>query len=109
METSFISFEDFAKVDLRVGQVVEAETVPKSKKLLKLAVKFGEVQKTVMAGISESFTPENIVGESFLFVVNIEPRKVMGILSEAMILACVDNNQQLLLCKMPGASGAKVG
>lgn len=82
----FITFDDFLKVDVRVGEIVKAEPVPKSEKLLKLEVYFGELgTRTVMAGIAKHYA--NPVGLRALFVVNLAPRKMMGVESHGMILA----------------------
>ena len=81
-----ITFEDFLKVDLRVGTVVAAEQVKKSQKLLKVEVDIGE-KRTVVAGIKESYTPEELVGQQVVVVANLKPAKLMGIESNGMMLA----------------------
>ena len=85
-----ISIEDFARVDLRVATVVHAEAVPRAKKLLKLEVDIGE-KRTIVAGISGPYTPEALVGKQVVVVANLKPAKLMGILSNGMLLAAVDN------------------
>lgn len=81
-----ISFDDFLKVDVRVGEIVKAEPVPKSNKLLKLEVNFGVLgTRTIMAGIAGHYA--NPVGLRALFVVNLAPRKMMGVESHGMVLA----------------------
>jgi len=81
-----ITFDDFLKVDVRVGEIVKAESVPKSDKLLKLEVYFGELgTRTIMAGIAKCYA--NPVGQRALFVVNLAPRKMMGVESHGMVLA----------------------
>jgi len=84
-----IKFEDFTKVDIRVGEVVQAEPVPKSSKLLKLKVDFGPGlgERTVCAGIAQEVSAAHVLGRRYLFVVNLEPRLMMGIESHGMILA----------------------
>lgn len=83
-----IAFEDFLKVDIRVGRIDSAERVPKSDKLLKLQVDFGELGKRqILAGIGKTYSPEAIVGQVAPFVVNLHPRKMMGLESHGMILA----------------------
>lgn len=83
-----ITFDDFMKVDIRCGFITAAERVPKSDKLLKLKVNFGPLgERQVLAGIGKSFQPEAIVGLSAAFVVNLAPRKMMGLESHGMILA----------------------
>ena len=81
-----ISFEDFQKLDIRVGTVLEAEKVPKTKKLLKLKVDTGIDQRTVVSGIAEFFKPKEIVGKKVSILVNLAPKKLKGIESQGMIL-----------------------
>lgn len=84
-----IKFEDFEKLDIRVGTITKAEEVPKSKKLLLLSVFFGaEIgERTILSGIKDSYSPDNMVGLSVMAIVNLEPRKMMGIESHGMLLA----------------------
>lgn len=84
-----ISLEEFAKVDLRVATVVRAEKIPRAKKLLKLEVDIG-VRKTIVAGIAEGYAPEDLVGKQIVFVANLKPAKLMGIVSEGMMVAAVN-------------------
>jgi len=86
-----IAFDDFVKVDIRVALVKAAEAVPKSNKLLKLILDLGPLgERTVVAGIAEHYEPDSLVGQKVLIVVNLQPRKVMGIESQGMILAAVE-------------------
>lgn len=84
-----LPYEDFAKLDIRVGEIRTAEAVPKSKKLLKMIVNFGpEIgDRQVVAGIAESYDPNCIIGLRVVAVLNIAPRQMMGLTSEAMLLA----------------------
>jgi methionyl-tRNA synthetase len=82
-----ISIDDFMKVELRTARVLEAEAVPKSKKLLKLRVDVGTEQRTVLAGIAEAYQPEQLVGKTIAIVFNLKPAKLMGIESNGMVLA----------------------
>lgn len=83
-----INFEDFAKVELRVGTVLEAEEVEGSEKLIKQIVDFGESgKKQILSGIKQWYKPSQLVGKQFVYVFNLEPRKMMGLDSEGMILA----------------------
>ena len=84
-----ISFDEFGKLDLRVATVLKAAPVPKSKKLLKLEVDMGEI-RTIVAGISQSYTPDEIVGRQVIIVANLKPAKLMGVASNGMVLAAVD-------------------
>jgi len=82
-----IGIDDFLKVDLRIGEVVAAEKVEKSKKLMKMTVRFGEEVRTIVGGIAVAYAPDQLVGKKFAFVHNLAPAKLMGIESNGMILA----------------------
>ncbi len=86
-EDTRITIDDFMKVELRVGKILEAEAVPKSKKLVKLLVDAGTEKRTILAGIAEAYQPEQLVGRTVAFVANLKPAKLMGIESNGMILA----------------------
>jgi methionyl-tRNA synthetase len=90
-----IQYDDFAKIDIRVATILEAEQVPKSKKLLKLKVDIGSEQRTVLSGISEHFKPEDVVGRQVLYLANLAPRKMMGMESQGMILMAEDKDGTL--------------
>jgi methionyl-tRNA synthetase len=92
-----VSFDEFAKMDVRIGTVVTAERVEKSKKLLKLQVDTGIDKRTVMSGIAEHFSPEDIVGKQVTILVNLAPRKIMGVESQGMILMAADKDGKLRL------------
>jgi methionyl-tRNA synthetase len=81
-----IEFDDFSKLDIRVGTILEAVKVPKTKKLLQLKVDVGMDVRTIVSGIAESFKPDDIVGQKVTVVVNLAPRKLRGIESQGMIL-----------------------
>ncbi len=81
-----VTFEDFSKLDLRIGEVLTAERVPKSDKLLKLTVDIGIEKRTIMAGIAQHADPEELPGKKVTVVANLKPRKMMGVPSEGMIL-----------------------
>jgi methionyl-tRNA synthetase len=83
----FISYDDFMKTELRVAKVLEAEAVPKSKKLIKLKVDVGTDQRTILAGIAEAYKPEELVGRTIVIVANLKPRPMMGMESQGMVLA----------------------
>ena len=107
----YITFDDFLKMDLRIGQIIEAEKLPKSKKLLKLKVDLGEeTPRTIMAGISQHYLPEEIIGKQVLVLANLKPRKIMGIESQGMLLLSEDENGKLIFTipeqKVP--NGAKL-
>jgi methionyl-tRNA synthetase len=90
-----IEFDDFAKMDIRIGEIVAAEKMEKSKKLLKLTVKDGIKERTILSGIAEHFNPEEVVGKQVSFLANLAPRKMMGIESEGMILMAEDADGSL--------------
>ncbi len=90
-----IEFEDFMKMDIRTGTILEAEKVPKTKKLLKLKVDTGIDKRTVVSGIAEYYEPENIIGRKVSILVNLAPRKLKGIESQGMILMAEDKDGRL--------------
>nr|WP_274704127.1 methionine--tRNA ligase [Polaribacter marinus] len=81
-----IEFDDFTKLDIRIGTILEAEKVAKTKKLLKLKVDVGIDTRTIVSGIAESFNPEDIIGQQVSVLVNLAPRKIRGVESQGMIL-----------------------
>lgn len=93
-----INFEDFKKVDLRVAEIISAEKVEKSEKLMKLEISLGEESKrTVLAGISEFYKKEDLVGKKVVIVANLEPKPMMGMESQGMILAAVENGKPVII------------
>jgi len=86
-----ITLEEFNKIDLRVATIIHAETLPRAKKLLKLEVDMGE-RRTIVAGISETYSPEDLEGKQVVVVANLKPAKLMGILSNGMLLAAVEKD-----------------
>jgi methionyl-tRNA synthetase len=86
--TSFIEIDDFAKVDLRVGQVLSAERIPKADKLLLMKVDLGEEQpRQILAGIAQYYEPEKLIGRKVVIVANLKPRKLRGLESQGMVVA----------------------
>ncbi len=92
-----IQFDDFAKLDLRVGTILQAEKVEKADKLLKLLVDIGTEQRTVVSGIAMHFKPEDIIGKQVTLVANLAPRKMRGIESQGMILMAEDNGKLIFV------------
>lgn len=90
-----ITFDDFSKMDIRVGTILEAERVPKTDKLLKLKIDTGIDQRTVVSGIAGFYDPEKIVGQQVSILVNLAPRKIKGIESQGMILMAENNKGEL--------------
>ncbi len=94
-DDKYISIDDFAKVEIRVGTILSAEVVEKSDKLFKLSVDFGEAApRQVLSGIRKFVTVEELVGKQFPFVTNLAPRPMMGMESAAMILAASEKNEE---------------
>ena len=90
-----IQFDDFAKIDLKVGTILSAEKVEKADKLLKLDVDLGFERRTIVSGIALHFKPEDIVGKQVVVVANLAPRKMRGIESQGMILMAEDKAGKL--------------
>lgn len=105
------TFDDFQKMDIRVSTILAAEKVAKTKKLLKLTVDTGIDQRTIVSGIAEHFTPEELVGQQVLVLVNLQPRELKGILSQGMILMAEDATGALRLVQPSEAvkAGSMVG
>lgn len=95
-EKQEISIEDFAKVQLKVALVIACEKVEKSKKLLKLTLKVGEEQRTVVSGIATKYTPEYLVGKKIVVITNLKPAKLCGIESQGMILCAEDSEENIV-------------
>jgi methionine--tRNA ligase beta chain len=92
-----IRFEDFQKIDLRVGKVLEAEKVEGSEKLLKLIVDLGSEKRQLVAGIAKYYNPEDLIGKEIVVVANLEPKKLMGIESQGMLLAANVDGEPVIL------------
>lgn len=105
------TYDDFQKMDIRVSTILEAEKVAKTKKLLKLTVDTGIDKRTIVSGIAEHFTPEELVGKQVLVLVNLQPRELKGILSQGMILMAEDATGKLRLLQPSEAvaPGSMVG
>ena len=104
-----ITIEDFAKLDLRVATIVAAERVPKTDKLLKIQVKIGDEERTIVSGIAQHYEPEALIGRNVIVIANLKPAKLRGIESRGMVLAASDGEGNLVLADAPGiASGSKV-
>ncbi len=105
MET--ISFDEFKKIELKVAKVISAERVEGSEKLLKLQVDMGAGQRQIIAGIGKAYEPENLISKEIAVVANLEPRKLMGLESQGMVLCVSDENGPILICPekkvLPGA------
>ncbi|RKX62639.1 MAG: methionine--tRNA ligase [Thermodesulfobacteriota bacterium] len=107
-EKKQVSFEDFQQIDLRIAKITAAEKVPKADRLIKLNVCCPE-ERTIVAGIAEHFSPEDLVGRQVVVVANLKPVKIMGVQSEGMLLVAKDDKGlHLTTVATPAESGAKV-
>ena len=106
-----IEYGDFAKIDLRVGKVLEAEPVPNSRELVKLIVDIGGEKRQILAGLAKWYKPEDFVGKYVIVVANLKPKRMAGLVSQGMVLAapCGDGEKPVLLTvEEPVEPGAKV-
>ncbi len=105
-----ISYEDFSKLQFQIGEVLSCEAVKKADKLLCSQVKIGSTTRQIVSGIRSSYTPEEMVGKKVLVLVNLEPRKIRGLMSEGMLLCAEDENGvlSLLTAEKPMPPGAEV-
>lgn len=104
-----MTFDEFVKLELRTGRIISAEGVTDSEKLLKLKVDFGEESRQVISGIAKFYKSEELLGKDFVFVTNLESRTIMGLESEAMILAAdVDGEAVCLVPNKEVPPGTKI-
>ena len=92
-----IDLNEFARLDLRIGRIANAEKIEGSKKLIRLEVDIGDEQRQVVAGIAEEYNPESLIGRLVPVLVNLKPAKLMGVESQGMILAVDVNGKPVLL------------
>jgi methionyl-tRNA synthetase len=106
-----IQYEDFAKLDIRIGKVVAAELVPETDKLIKCTIDFGELgMRTIVSGIAEWKKPEELVGKQLPYIVNLAPRMLRGVESQGMLLAThASEGIALLMPDIDVIPGTKVG
>ncbi len=95
-EPEYITIDDFAKVELKIGEVIASERVPKSDKLLVSQIKIGNETRQIVSGIAKYYAPEEFVGKKVVVVTNLKPVKLRGILSEGMVLCAADENDKLV-------------
>lgn len=105
-----INLEDFKKIDLRVGKIVQAEKVEETRALIRLLVDLGEEERTLVAGLAPYYSPEELVGKKIIVLVNLKPANIRGIKSQGMLLAADDGagNVGLLTLDRDLAPGSKV-
>jgi tRNA-binding protein len=105
-----ITIDDFLKVEIRVGTVLEATEVEGSEKLIKQVVDFGELgERQILSGIKKWFKPEDLVGKQFVYVTNLEPRMMMGLESQGMLLAAEGKKPIPIKPSKKALAGAKLG
>tara|TARA_B110000014_G_scaffold100284_1_gene68935 strand:+ start:63 stop:395 length:333 start_codon:yes stop_codon:yes gene_type:complete len=92
-----ITIEDFMKVDLRVGKIIEAEEVEDSRKMLKLIVDIGEEKRTIYAGVKKSYSPEDLLNKLVIVIINLKPREMKFGTSDGMMLATQNNDEIIIL------------
>jgi methionine--tRNA ligase beta chain len=97
-----ISFDDFKKIDLRVAKIISAEKVENSEKLIKLEIDLGtdfpdNPKRTLLAGISKFYNPDDLIGREIIMVANLEPKSMMGMESQGMLLAAVEDGKPILI------------
>ena len=92
-----ISFEEFQKLDFRVGKIVEANQIPGSRNLIRMTVDFGTEKRQAVAGLLQWYKPQDLVGKKCAFVLNLQRRKFMGVESQCMILAAEDGKGSVVL------------
>lgn len=102
-ESNEITFDEFTKVDLRVGEVLQAEKMKNADKLLKLQIDLGSEQRQIISGIAQYYEPEALVGRKVIVVANLKPVKLRGEMSEGMILSGEDEDGTLSLATVSGA------
>jgi methionyl-tRNA synthetase len=106
---NYITIDEVAKVELKVGTITAAETLPKSKKLLVLQVQIDTATRQIVAGIAEHYTPQQLLGRQVVVVANLKPAKLMGIRSEGMVLAAkLGDTLSLIQPDSPIPAGATV-
>ena len=96
-QEEYITIDDFAKIKMRVGKVLEAEKVEKSDKLLKLKVSLGDEERTIVSGIAQYYEPQELIGKNVIVLANLKPRKIFGIESHGMLLAAKDGERLAVL------------
>ncbi len=107
-DDGMIKIDDFAKVDLRVAEIIAAEPVPKTEKLLKIQVTLGDEERTIVSGIAKFYKPEDLIGKHVILVANLKPAKLRGVMSHGMLLAASKGDElQIVETTMPVGSKVK--
>ncbi|MEM2946737.1 MAG: methionine--tRNA ligase subunit beta [Candidatus Bathyarchaeia archaeon] len=92
-----ITFEEFQRLDMRVGRVLEANQIPGSRNLIRMIVDFGTEKRQAVAGLLQWYKPEDLVGKKYAFILNLQRRKFMGVESQCMILAAEDDKGNVVV------------
>jgi methionine--tRNA ligase beta chain len=109
MAEKIVSYEEFSKMDLRIGKVVKAEAVQGSRNLAKMIIDIGGENRQAVAGIAQYYNPKDLEGKSVAVIVNLQPRKMFGLESNVMILAAEDDKTvSILLPDRPVKTGSKI-
>ena len=105
-----ISFEEFQKLDLRIGKILEANQIPGSRNLIRLIVDFGTEKRQAVAGLLQWYPPQDLAGKKCVFILNLQKRTVMGVESQCMVLAAEDDkgNVTVLQPERDLAEGSKI-
>ncbi len=106
-----ITFDEFQKIDLRIGKIIESSAVPESKKLIKILVDFGSERRQAVAGLQKYYKPEELVGKKCVFLLNLQKRMLAGLESQCMVLAAEDEagNVTVLQPEKDIVEGSKIG
>jgi methionine--tRNA ligase beta chain len=109
MAEKIVSYEEFSKMDLRIGKVVKAEPVQGSRNLVKMLIDIGGDSRQAVAGIAQYYNPKDLEGKSVAIIANLQPRKMFGLESNVMILAAEDDKTvSILLPDRPVKTGSKI-
>jgi methionine--tRNA ligase beta chain len=92
-----ISFEEFQKLDLRIGKILEANQIPGSRNLIKMTVDFGTEKRQAVAGLLQWYKPQDLVGKKCAFILNLQRRKLMGVESQCMVFAAEDDKGNVVV------------
>lgn len=109
-ENELYDVKEFWRFDMRVGEVKEAERIPRTKKLIKLTVDFGDHTRTIIAGIGDQYTPEDLMRKKMVFVLNLKPKKLSGVVSEGMMVVAEEEDGKVHLITLANdiPNGTKV-
>lgn len=110
MKNTEIPFTEFQKLDLRIGKIIEAKQIPSSRNLIRIMVDFRTEKRQAVAGLLQSYKPEELVGKKFAFILNLQKKKLMGVESQCMIFAAEDEkgNVVVLQPEKDIAEGSKI-